>query len=217
MPQLKSTLNFYYNRYRASQPKPIRQLLDKQFDGTGQRQDKEDGIAQLAMSYADLGLIIDVPIMVTGLWPETIMVIRANHGFTWVPSAKMDPIQVMPGLTFPGSPSYDPKLFPPGSIKVITDPNQFEYASDMQIAAKQDLSNKPFSWIAMHSFDYDAGLSQEPDGIGALYSVAYNDTTDVGCRFSIAGAGKKFLAEIYEKVSYPGYMGRPIVQWERQL
>lgn len=217
MPQLKSTINFYYNRYRASQPKAIRQLLDIQFDGTGQRKDKEDGIKELAIQLADLGYAIDVPIMVTGLDPQTIMAIREQQGFTWVPSAKMDPIQVMPGLTFPGSPSYDPKLFPPGSIKVITDPNQFEPASDMQIAVKGDLSNKPWSWLAMHSFDYEAGLSTDPNGVGALYSLAYNDINDVGCRGSIAGAGKKFGAEIYEKVTYAGYGGRPIVQWERQV
>jgi hypothetical protein len=31
------------------------------------------------------------------------------------------PVQVAPGLSFPGLPGYDPKNPPPGSIKVTTD------------------------------------------------------------------------------------------------
>jgi hypothetical protein len=97
--------------YWASQPPEVQALRDLP---DSQRMD-------LAHDLADRGFQIDVPIMVWNWDPLTTMMVRQNQGFTWVPSAKQNPVQVAPGLTFGGLPSYDPKNPPPGSIKVTTE------------------------------------------------------------------------------------------------
>lgn len=220
---LKSLTNYYYNRYRASQLQPIRALLDLQFTlgsntGIGQTQDKEQKVLTLANELADMGYAIDVPIMVTGLNPQTQMVIRENQGFTWIPSGRMANIPVMPGLSFPGSPSYDPNAYPKGSIKVITNPDKFIPASDMNYhdgEGEGSLPYVPISWLAYHSLDYDNGLSQDPNGVGSLYSLNYRDRTDVGCWYSATiGQGKNKVNVKYEKVAYAGNNGNLIIQWE---
>jgi hypothetical protein len=74
-----------------------------------------------AQQLAKDGYKIDVPIMVWGWDPLVTMTVRQNMGFTWVPSALQKPVPVMPGLDFPGLPSYDAKNAPDGSIAVSTD------------------------------------------------------------------------------------------------
>ena len=50
--------------------------------------------------------------------PLATMIVRHNQGFTWVPSALMAPVEVAPGLSFPGLASYDADHLPPGAIPV---------------------------------------------------------------------------------------------------
>lgn len=102
--------------YWKSKP-PAVQALKPNGDGS----DK----SALAQDLALKGEIIDVPIMVWGWDPYIVMTLRRDLGFTWVPSALQNPVQVVPGLNFPGLPSYDPSNPPKGSIKVSADPADF--------------------------------------------------------------------------------------------
>jgi len=61
-----------------------------------------------ALDLAIQGFKVDIPIHVDFQDPVCTMLIRRNQGFVWVPSALDPPIFVMPGLKFPGLPSYDP-------------------------------------------------------------------------------------------------------------
>ncbi|MGH9674494.1 MAG: hypothetical protein ACRD44_15045 [Bryobacteraceae bacterium] len=61
---------------------------------------------------------IDVAIDDWGWDPDKVMEMRRMYGYTWVPSAFMDPIQVAPGLVFPGLKPYDKDNPPPGAIRV---------------------------------------------------------------------------------------------------
>jgi hypothetical protein len=101
-----------YEAYWASQPPQVQALMNLPTEAE-----------RLAMAHelADQGYLIDVPIMVWRWDPLSTMVVRRNQGFTWVPSANQNPVQVMPGLSYPGLASYDPKNPPPGAIKVSTD------------------------------------------------------------------------------------------------
>lgn len=102
----------YYQAYWASQPAEVQPLMNLHTEAERFR---------LAQELADKGFLIDVAIMVWGWDPLATMTVRKNQGFTWVPSAKMAPVQVMPGLSFPGLPSYDPDNPPPGAIRVTTE------------------------------------------------------------------------------------------------
>jgi hypothetical protein len=97
--------------YWDSQPPAVQALRD--INDPDQR-------AQMAKQLADQGYTIDVPIMVWNWDPLTTMTVRQNMGYTWVPSANQSPVQVAPGLNFPGLPSYDATKPPPGSIQVTT-------------------------------------------------------------------------------------------------
>jgi hypothetical protein len=96
--------------YWAEQPPAVQAL----------RNTPEDQRLPLAQKLAGEGYAIDVPIMVWGWDPLVTMTVRQNMGYTWVPSALQPPVSVVPGVTFPGSPSYDPHNPPPGSIPVST-------------------------------------------------------------------------------------------------
>ena len=98
--------------YWAMQPHEVQALRDISDDT--QR-------AEAASELAYKGFAIDVPIMVWKWDPLVTMELRKSAGYTWVPSAMQAPVQVAPGLSFPGLPGYDPKNPPPGSIKVTTD------------------------------------------------------------------------------------------------
>jgi hypothetical protein len=109
-----------YEAYWAAQPAVVQQLMDMPDSAKG----------ELAKNLADQGYKIDVPIMLWGWDPLATMTVRKNQGFTWVPSANMDPVAVGPGLTFPGKPSYDADNAPEGSIPVSTDwAKGFEHTS----------------------------------------------------------------------------------------
>src|SRR5580700_10805393 len=97
--------------YWASQP-PELQALPAIAD-LGQR-------CTRAAALAAQGFVVDVPIMVWGWDPYLVMTMRANYGYTWVPSALQPNIAVAPGVTQPGTASYDPAHPPAGSIRVST-------------------------------------------------------------------------------------------------
>jgi hypothetical protein len=94
--------------YWASQPPAVQQLQYMQ-DST-QR-------AQVASQLEQQGYSIDEPIMVWGWDPQITTQLRQADGYTWVPSAQQQPVEVAPGLTFGGA-SYNPSSPPPGSITV---------------------------------------------------------------------------------------------------
>lgn len=96
--------------YWAEQPAAVQALQNMPADQVG----------PAAMALAQQGYTIDVPIMVWGWDPLTTMVERQNYGYTWVPSGLQSPVDVPPGLSFPGLASYDPNNPPPGSIPVTT-------------------------------------------------------------------------------------------------
>jgi len=73
-----------------------------------------------AEALAQQGYTIDYPIMVEGWDPLMTMNLRAEDGYTWVPSMMQGNVQVAPGIDFPGLPSYDAANPPAGSIMVST-------------------------------------------------------------------------------------------------
>jgi len=95
--------------YWASQPAAVQQLQNIQ-DPT-QR-------TEVATQLAHEGYTIDVPIMAWGWDPQLTTQLRQSLGYTWVPSALQQPVEVAPGLTAPGQPPYNPANPPAGSIIV---------------------------------------------------------------------------------------------------
>lgn len=94
--------------YWAKQPAAVQQLRNIQ--DPSQR-------AATAAQLAGKGYSIDVPIMVWGWDPQITTQARESLGYTWVPSALQQPVEVAPGLSFNGT-SYDPLHPPAGSIPV---------------------------------------------------------------------------------------------------
>lgn len=83
--------------------------------------------AAAALTLAQAGYVIDVPIMVYQWDAFITMSIRQMDGLTWVPSALQSGIGFGPAavLNPPFSP-YDPNNPPQGSIKVSTNPADFK-------------------------------------------------------------------------------------------
>jgi hypothetical protein len=108
---MQTTQQQFDQAYWASQPPEV-QALPGIADPT-QR-------ATQAATLATNGFTIDVPIMVWGWDAYLVMQMRAQFGYTWVPSALQPPVTIAPGLTGPGVVAYDPLHPPAGSIKVST-------------------------------------------------------------------------------------------------
>jgi len=94
--------------YWAAQPAAVQQLRD--ISNPAQRQEVGEQLAQQGYS-------IDVPIMVWGWDPQTTTDARESMGYSWVPSALQQPVEVAPGLSYNGT-SYSSGSPPPGSITV---------------------------------------------------------------------------------------------------
>jgi hypothetical protein len=94
--------------YWANQPVAVQQLRNIQDPS-----ERTEVAGQLAQE----GYSIDVPIMVWGWDPAITTEARSSMGYTWVPSALQQPVEVAPGLTFNGT-SYNPANPPAGSITV---------------------------------------------------------------------------------------------------
>jgi hypothetical protein len=97
--------------YWASQPPEVQAL-----PGIADSDQRANQAATLATD----GFTIDVPIMVWNWDAYLVMTLRAQMGYTWVPSALQPPITIAPGLGQPGVVPYDPSDPPPGSIIVST-------------------------------------------------------------------------------------------------
>jgi hypothetical protein len=121
-----------------------------------------------AAVLAAQGFIVDVPIMVWGWDPYLVMTMRANYGYTWVPSALQPNVSVAPGVTQPGSVPYNPANPPAGSIKVSTN-----------IADYPPLIPPPTSTLVASDGDPVGPLS-----IGTLYLSVAGDTSPDGTKFT---------------------------------
>ena len=97
--------------YWASQPPEVQALASIA---------DQDQRATQGATLATNGFTIDVPIMVWGWDPYLVMTMRAQFGYTWVPSALQPPVTIAPSSAQPGVVAYDPLHPPPGSIKVST-------------------------------------------------------------------------------------------------
>lgn len=100
--------------YWAAQP-PAVQALQEIADETAR-------VAQ-ATQLATEGYLIDLDIMGYGYDPWTLMSYLVKNGYTWVPSALQQPLNVPPGYAYPGFPPYAglqayPVVGPAGSIRV---------------------------------------------------------------------------------------------------
>jgi hypothetical protein len=95
--------------YWAKQPAAVQALRNIQDPATR---------TLTATQLANQGYSIDVPIMVWGWDPSIVTSMRQADGYTWVPSALQNPIELAPGLSMGGVPAYDPNNPPPGSITV---------------------------------------------------------------------------------------------------
>lgn len=94
--------------------------------------DTEQERLDVLRGLADVGALIDEQIMVGRQSPFWTMYARWTGGYRWVPSALQPPIPVVPGVTYPGLPSYDPDHAPADSIAVINplDRSQWPEAFD---------------------------------------------------------------------------------------
>jgi hypothetical protein len=98
--------------YWDAQPKAVQALRDMP-----EGEDKD----QLALNLANQGYSIDTQIMVWGWDPQMTMTMRANEGYSWVPSYGQANIPVGPGLSMPEDPTqYNPGNPPAGAIQVST-------------------------------------------------------------------------------------------------
>ena len=121
-----------------------------------------------AAVLAAQGFIVDVPIMVWGWDPYLVMTMRANYGYTWVPSALQPNVSVAPGVTQPGAVAYNPTNPPAGSIKVSTN-----------IADYPPLTPPPTSTLVASDGDPVGPLS-----IGTLYLSVVGDTSPDATKFT---------------------------------
>jgi hypothetical protein len=108
---METTQQLFDQAYWASQPpavQALRALVDP------------DQRANAAAELATEGFTIDVPIMVWAWDAYLVMTMRAQFGYTWVPSALQPPVTIAPGDAQPGVVAYDPFHAPAGAIKVST-------------------------------------------------------------------------------------------------
>jgi hypothetical protein len=96
--------------YWAKQPAAVQQL--REIDDPDDRQ-------ALAGQLMSQGYSIDYSIMVMGMDAAKTTALRQAYGYTWVPSAMQNPIELAPGLPGFGTlQQYDPNNAPEGSIAV---------------------------------------------------------------------------------------------------
>jgi hypothetical protein len=98
------------NAYWAQQPAAVQALQTMQ---------NPEERAEYAEQLASEGYTIDVPIMVWGWDPAIVTSLRQADGYTWVPSALQNPVEMAPGLGSMGNlAAYNPNDPPAGSIAV---------------------------------------------------------------------------------------------------
>jgi hypothetical protein len=84
--------------------------------------------------------LVDYAIMVWGYDPTFTMQYRASLGETWEPSALSPPVELLPGLIVPGTPSYSPVSPDPSYIVVSSDAGDYPaYTAPEAVARKGKL------------------------------------------------------------------------------
>jgi hypothetical protein len=121
-----------------------------------------------AAALATQGFIVDVPIMVWGWDPYLVMTMRADYGYTWVPSALQPNISVAPGVTQPGAVPYDPAHPPTGSIKVSTNIADYPPLDPPVSTPQLPTSGNPVG----------------PQSLGTLYLSVAGDSYPDGAKFT---------------------------------
>lgn len=145
------------NAYWAAQPPDV-QALQTISDLT---QRSARGAVLAAQGYT-----IDVPIMVWGWDPYLVMTMRANYGYTWVPSTLMPAVTIAPGVSAPGAVLYDPLHPPAGSIKVSTNIADYPpYNPPPPVAPpSQAATNDPVGLQSLGTLYLSVPGEQYPDG-----------------------------------------------------
>jgi hypothetical protein len=159
---MDTTQQQFDQAYWASQPPEIQAL-----PGIADPQQRDNRAAQLATN----GFTIDVPIMVWGWDAYLVMTMRAQFGYTWVPSALQPPVTIAPGLAQPGVAPYDPLHPPPGSIKVST--NLQDYPPFAPAPQPQPQTPAAYDPVGLQS-------------IGNIYLTVPGDTNQDGAQFTDA-------------------------------
>lgn len=185
---LISQQHYGYNRYRASQPKPLRRLMDFSHGiPDGHRTAGETGwsAVQAALdrgqSLASQGFAVDYPIMCWGDDPTTMFKVRAGGA-----------LGASGGIAMLENGEPDFASLIPSPDMVITGPQPFEkwgYRPDPNVNTDAD--------------------KIENNGVGFLYTPLPTDKSDVGAYYPSA------TSPTHEKVAWNGPYGHVIVAWER--
>jgi len=157
---MDTTQQQFDQAYWASQPPELQAL-----PGIADPQQRTANAAELATK----GFTVDVPIMVWDWDAYTVMSVRAQLGYTWVPSALQPPVSIAPGLTQPGVAAYDPLNPPPGSIKVST--NIQDYPPFAPAVPPQPPTSASADPVGLQS-------------IGNIYLTVPGDTYPDGAKFT---------------------------------
>jgi hypothetical protein len=153
---MDTTQQQFDQAYWASQP-PAVQALQSIID----QDQRETAAAQLASE----GFTIDVPIMVWGWDAYLVMTMRAQFGYTWVPSALQPPVTIAPGDVQPGVVAYDPLHPPAGSIKVSTNIQDYPpFAPAPQPTPQTPASNDPVGLQSIGNIYLSVPGETYPDG-----------------------------------------------------
>ena len=123
-----------------------------------------------AATLAAQGFVVDVPINVWGWDPYLVMTMRANYGYTWVPSALQPNVSIAPGVSQPGTVPYDPANPPAGSIKVSTNPADYPPYNPPAPAPTPVVSSDPVG----------------PLSVGSIYLTVPGDMSMIGTEYTDA-------------------------------
>jgi hypothetical protein len=127
--------------------------------------DQTADYTRLAMS----GFKIDKPIMVDNQDPWKVMTALKAYGYTWVPSALMNPVQIAPGLDAMGnSIPYDAAKIPDGAIKVSIDISDYPPVIPPPLAPVTDAPAVLVGSVAL----------------GHLYLTVRGDTSPEGTKYT---------------------------------
>jgi len=151
----------------------------------------------VAQALATSGVVVDVPVMVWAWDPYFTMLLRAQEGYAWVPSALQPPVQAAPGINFPGAAPYNASAPPNGAIPVSL--NLTDYPA---FAAPQPAPAPPTDPIGPLS---NAALNLYDQAPGVTYSGAMYTATEAT---AVHPAGN------YQKIQQQTMIGIPITYWK---
>lgn len=141
--------------YWAHQPPELRERLSDDLIMARMR----------AAALAELGFIVDVPIMVWGWDPYLVMKHRKEFGYTWVPSALQPPPGAAPGAPVSATGvAYDPNAPPPGSIKVSTNPADYPPFNPLKAAVAAPQDHNPIGANSVGNLYYSMPPDTHRDG-----------------------------------------------------